>query len=397
MSGRGAAGSSPGVRYRWRMGVDARALVIVTAVLLAFGLAVLYSASALAAQRDGHASTFFLIRQIGGVGIGIVLFAIAAKLDAERWSRWAWPIMAISMVFLLIPVLPFTGAIAPRLNGSRRWVNIGFAFQSSEFAKLAVIVWTAMLVVKKGDMMRRLTKGLLPFLLVLAVLDLLVILEPDLSMALTFTLIMGVILFAGGVRIGHVVVLGVIAVPLLWHEMERVQYALLRMTSFFNPGHAPDVVGYQLKQSLIAVGSGGLFGVGFGQGRQQLGFVPFPYNDFIGSNIGEEWGWLGIVGVTLAFALYAWLGFRIARRARTPFQQLTAIGITFNTVSTAFLHIGVVIGLLPTTGLTLPFISYGRTNLVLSILMTGMLVNIGSVRERVVGAQATDPLGVTAT
>ncbi|HEY7996413.1 MAG TPA: FtsW/RodA/SpoVE family cell cycle protein, partial [Steroidobacteraceae bacterium] len=123
----------------------------------------------------------------------------------------------------------------------------------------------------------------------------------------------------------------------------------------------------------------------------------FPYNDFIASNIGEEWGWLGIVGVTLAFALYGWLGFRIAKQARTPFQQLTAIGITFNTVSTAFLHIGVVIGLLPTTGLTLPFISYGRTNLVLSILMTGILVNIGSVRERVVGAHATDPLGGTAS
>jgi cell division protein FtsW len=293
-------------------------------------------------------------------------------------------------------VLPFTGAIAPRINGSRRWVNIGFAFQSSELAKLAVVVWTAMLVVKKGDLMRRLTKGLLPFLLVLAVLNILVLLEPDLSMAMTFTLIMGVVLFAGGVRIGHVVLLCVIAIPLFWHELEKVQYALLRMTSFFNPGHAPEVVGYQLKQSLIAVGSGGLWGVGFGQGRQQLGFVPFPYNDFIGSNIGEEWGWLGIVAVTLAFAIYGWLGFRIAKQARTPFQQLLAIGIVFDTVSTAFLHIGVVIGLLPTTGLTLPFISYGRTNLVLSILMTGILVNIGSVNERVVGSHATDPLGVTA-
>ena len=391
------AGAGAGVRQRWRMGVEARALVIVTAALLSFGLAVLYSASALAAQRDGHASTFFLLRQVGGIGMGIVLFAIAAKMDAERWRGWAWPILAASLVLLLIPVLPFTGAIAPRINGSRRWVNIGFAFQSSELAKFAVIVWTAMLVVKKGDLMRRLTKGLLPFLIVLGVLDLLVILEPDLSMVLTFTLIMGVILFAGGVRIGHVVVLAALAIPLFWHELERVQYALLRMTSFFNPGHAPEVVGYQLKQSLIAVGSGGVFGVGFGQGRQQLGFVPFPYNDFIASNIGEEWGWLGIVAVTFAFAAYAWLGFRIARKARTPFQQLVAIGITFTTVSTAFLHIGVVIGLLPTTGLTLPFISYGRTNLVLSILMTGVLVNIGSTRERVVGAHATDPLGVAAT
>jgi cell division protein FtsW len=340
---------------------------------------------------------YYLLRQLSGIGIGVVLFALTAKMDAERWRKWAWPVLGIGIVLLVIPVLPFTSAIAPRINGSRRWVYLGFAFQSSEFGKLAVVVWTAMLIVKKGDTLRRLTKGLLPFLLVLAVLNLLVVLEPDLSMAMTFTLIMGVILFAGGVRIGHVVVLSVLAIPLLWHEVEKVQYALLRMTSFFDPGRAPAEAGYQLKQSLIAVGSGGLFGVGFGQGRQQMGFVPFPYNDFIASNIGEEWGFLGILFITLAFALYGWLGFRIAKEARTPFQQLTAIGITFTTVSTAFLHIGVVIGLLPTTGLTLPFISYGRTNLVLSILMTGILVNIGSTRERVVGDRATNPLTASAS
>lgn len=374
------------------MTAAARALVIVTATLLAFGLSVLYSASALLAVREGHASMFYLLRQTVGVGLGIVLFAIAAKVDAERWRQWAWPLLGVSILLLIIPVLPFTEAIAPRINGSRRWVYVGFAFQSSELAKLAVVAWTAMLVVKKGELMRRLTKGLLPFLVVLAVLDVLVILEPDLSMAMTFTLIMGVVLFAGGVRIGHVVLLSILAIPLLWHQVEKLQYALLRMTSFLDPGKAPAEVGYQLKQSLIAVGSGGLFGVGFGQGRQQMGFVPFPYNDFIASNIGEEWGFLGIFGVTLVFALYGWLGFRIARRARTPFQQLLAVGITFTMVSTAFLHIGVVIGLLPTTGLTLPFISYGRTNLVLSILMTGILVNVGSVRERVVGEHATNPM-----
>jgi cell division protein FtsW len=380
------------VRERWRMSVAARALVILTGTLLAFGLAVLYSASALVAMREGHDSTFYLVRQLEGLGIGVVLFAAAAKIDAERWRGWAWPILGVAIILLVIPVLPFTTAIAPRLNGSRRWVTLGVAVQPSELSKLAVVLWTAMLVVKKGDLLRRLTKGLLPFLLVLAVLDLLVILEPDLSMAMTFTLIMGVVLFAGGVRIGHVVLLGVVATPFLWHEMERVQYAILRMVSFLDPGRAPAEASYQLRQSLIAVGSGGLLGLGFGEGRQQMGFVPFPYNDFIGSTIGEEWGFVGITAVTLAFALYGWLGFRIAKRARTPFQELAAVGITFTTVSTAFLHLGVVIGLLPTTGLTLPFISYGRTNLVLSMLMTGILANIGSVRERVVGDQATDPL-----
>jgi len=374
------------------MSLEARALIIVTGIILAFGLAVLYSASALQAMREGHNSMYYLLRQLSGLALGVVLFAIAAKVDAERWRGWGWPLLGIAILLLLIPVLPFTHRIAPRLNGSRRWVNVGFLFQSSEFAKLAVIAWTAMLIVKKGDSLRRLTKGLLPFLVVLFVLNVLVILEPDLSMAMTFTLIMGIMLFAGGVRIGHVIFLGIIAIPLLWREVERVQYALLRMTAFFNPGNDLPAAGYQLKQSLIAVGSGGLFGVGFGQGRQQLGFVPFPYNDFIGSNIGEEWGFLGIVGITLLFVAYGWLGFRIAKQARTTFQQLLAIGLTFMTVSTAFLHLGVVIGLLPTTGLTLPFVSFGRTNLVMSILMTGILVNIASTRERVVGAHATNPL-----
>ena len=384
--------SPPAVRERWRMTLEARALIIVTGAILAFGLAVLYSASALLSVRENHDSMHYLLLQLSGVAIGTVLFAIAAKVDAERWRGWAWPLLAIATLLLIVPVLPVSHKIAPSIHGSRRWVFIGFLFQSSEFAKLAVIVWTAMLIVKKGEKLRRLTKGLLPFIVVLAVLNILVILEPDLSMAMTFTLIMGIMLFAGGVRIGHVVFLGIVAIPLLWREVERVQYALLRMTSFLNPGNAPIEAGYQLKQSLIAVGSGGLFGVGFGMGRQQLGFVPFPYNDFIGANIGEEWGFLGILFITLAFVAYGWIGFRIAKQARTTFQQLLAIGITFMTVSTAFLHLGVVIGLLPTTGLTLPFVSFGRTNLVMSILMTGILVNIASTRERMVGSHATNPL-----
>ena len=379
---------------RWRMGVEARALLLLTAVLLAFGLAVLYSASAMLALSDSLGSAHYLIRQLTGLAVGAVAFAIAAKMDAERWSKWAWPFMATTILLLLVIVLPFTTAIAPRINGSRRFL-FGGSIQPSEIGKLAVIMWTSMLLVKKGDQMRRLTKGLLPFLVVIGVLDLLVVLEPDLSVAMMYTLVMGIILFAAGVRIGHFVALGILAVPVLWHEMEKLQYVMLRMSTFLDPGKAPDV-SYQLKQSLIAVGSGGAFGRGFGEGRQQLGFVPFGYNDFIASNIGEEWGFAGLLLLTVAFAMYAWLGFRIARSARSPFLQLVALGLTVTVVITAFLHIGVVVGLLPTTGLTLPFISYGRSNLVLSLFMTGVLVNIGSSKERVHGVAATNPLAAPA-
>ena len=380
------------MRERWRMSVDARALVLVVAVLQAFGLAVLYSASVMLSMQEGHGSAFYVLRQLTGVAASLAIFAIAAKADAERWRAWAWPLMLVCLLLMLVTVLPFTQSIAPRINGSRRWIYLGVTFQASELAKLAVVVWTAMLVIKKGDGLRRLTKGLLPFLLVIGTLDLLAILEPDLSMAMMFTLIMGVVLFAGGVRIGHFVVLSMLAIPFLWHEIESRQYALLRMTAFLDPGAAPREAGHQLMQSLIAVGSGGALGAGYGQGRQQSGFLPYPYSDFIASNVGEEWGFAGMLVLVVLFTLYAVLGFRIAQQARSPFLALVAIGLTATTVVTAFLHIGVVTGLLPTTGLTLPFFSYGRSNLLVSWLMTGILVNIGSGRERLFGEGATDPL-----
>ena len=387
--------ASANLIHRWHMGLEARVLVMLTAILLAFGLATVYSASAIVEMQAGYGHAHLLIRQVVGMAIGLTLFAIAAKMDAEIWEKWAWPIMILSIVLLVIVILPFTAGIAPRVHGSRRYL-FGASLQPSELAKLAVIVWTSMLVIKKGPALRGLTKGILPFLVVIGALDILVMLEPDLSTAMMFTLMMGIILFAGGVRIGHFVALGVMLIPLLYVKIERLNYVLLRMSAFFDPGAAPLEVSYQLRQSLIAVGSGQIFGVGFGRGRQQYGFLPFGYDDFIAGHIGEEWGFIGLTLLVLAFALYAALGFRIARKARTPFLQLVAVGLTVTMVLTAYLHIGVATGLLPTTGLTLPFISYGRSNLILSLLMTGILVNIGSSREKVFGGAATDPLALRA-
>lgn len=387
--------ASANLLQRWHIGLEARALVILTGILLAFGLATVYSASAIVEMQAGYGQAHLLIRQAVGMAIGLTLFAIAAKMDAEVWEKWAWPLMILSLVLLVVVILPFTARIAPRIHGSRRYL-FGASLQVSELAKLGVIVWTSMLVIKKGPALRGLTKGLLPFLVVIGALDVLVLLEPDLSTAMMFTLLMGIILFAGGVRIGHFVALGVLLIPLLYVQIERLNYVVLRMSAFFDPGSAPPEVSYQLRQSLIAVGSGQIFGVGFGRGRQQYGFLPFGYDDFIAGHIGEEWGFVGLALLVLAFALYAALGFRIARKARTPFLQLVAVGLTVTMVMTAYLHIGVATGLLPTTGLTLPFISYGRSNLVLSLIMTGILVNIGSSREKVFGGGARDSLALRA-
>ncbi len=374
------------------MGIEARALVIATAMLLSFGLAVLYSASAFQAVQANRNSAMFLFKQLSGAAIGFVAFAICAKTDAEKWSKYSWGVMGIAMLAMLITVLPFTKSIAPPILGARRYLY-GGSIQPSEFAKLAVILWTAMMAVKKSEQMQRLTKGLLPILVVIGVLNLMAALEPDLSTVLFFTIQMGIIVFAAGARVGHFVFLGIASIPVLWSEVQRLQYVMERLLGFADmAGAAHQKVNYQLDQSLIAVGSGGWFGTGFGEGRQALGFLPLSYDDFIGGTIGEEWGFVGLTLLIALFALWGWLGFRIAAQARTKFQQLVAIGITTTMLITAYLHIGVVIGLLPTTGLTLPFISYGRSNLILSLLMTGILVNIGSSREKVIGDRATDPM-----
>lgn len=380
-------------RLRWRMTLEARLLVVLTATILVFGLTTLYSASSIVAVQEGRESWFFLYRQLTGVAVGVVALAVLAKWDADRWRDFAWPLIGLAIFTMMLTVLPGFERFAPRINGSRRFL-LGGSIQPSEFAKLAVVIWTAMLIVKKGgeEGLRKLTKGLMPFGIILSVLSLFAALQPDFSVILFYALVMGTMLFAAGARIGHFVFLGALALPIVWSEINRLEYIMRRLLGFAGAAGAEAQVNYQLEQSLIAVGSGGLFGVGFGQGRQQYGFLPLPYNDFIGSNIGEEWGFLGLLGLTLAFALWGWLGFRIAKQARSPFTQLVALGITVTTVVTAYLHIGVVIGLLPTTGLTLPFISYGRSNILLSLLTTGILLNIGSQAERVHGASATDPM-----
>lgn len=381
-------------RVRWRMTLEARLLVVLTATILVFGLATLYSASSMVAVQQGDPSWFFLYKQLTGVALGAVALAVLAKIDADRWRDFAWPILGLCFLAMLVTVLPGPfERIAPKIGGSRRFL-LGGSIQPSEFTKFGLVLWTAMLIVKKGgeDGLRRLTKGLMPFGIVLVAFAGICALQPDFSVILFYALVMGTMLFAGGARIGHFVFLGVLALPIVWSEINRLEYIMRRLLGFAGAAGAEAEVNYQLTQSLIAVGSGGLFGVGFGQGRQQAGFLPLSYNDFIGGNIGEEWGFIGLAGITLLYAMWGWLGFRITRAARSPFTQLVALGITVTTVVTAYLHLGVVIGLLPTTGLTLPFVSYGRSNILLTLATTGILLNIGSNAERVHGDAATDPL-----
>jgi cell division protein FtsW len=225
----------------------------------------------------------------------------------------------------------------------------------------------------------------------------LVALEPDFSTAAMYIVLTGLLLFTGGARFRHLAAAALLAIPAGGVAYVSSDYVQKRVQAWLvrdQQTSARDVpeAAQQQRQSLIAIGSGGIFGVGLAEGNQQRQWLPLPYNDFIAAVIGEELGFVGLVGITALFTLYGWLGFRIARDARTPFQRSVAIGLTGTIVMTALIHIGVAIELLPNTGLTLPFVSYGGSNLAISLLMTGILVNIGSVRERVRISTASDPL-----
>jgi cell division protein FtsW len=371
------------VRHPGELRWETRLLGTVTALLLGFGIAATYGAASLVTVGGENVGVDFVIRQLSGALIGGVLLLIASRQDYYRWRLLAWPLLLVTLGLLLIPVLPFTRDIAPAVNGARRWVELGpLRFQPSELARVAIVVWCAMLAAKKGDKVREFKKGVLPFILVLGLVSLLILLQPNLSMATLVALLGGLVLFTAGAKIGHFILLGGVTVILVFHQIRDVQYRLARLVTFLNPGDATTEGGFQIHQSLIGIGSGGLFGTGFGQGQQKLGYLPYAYSDFLFSTIGEEWGFLGIFVVVSLFAVFCWLGFRIARTAADPFGQYLAVGLTCTIGLTAFMHMAVSLGLMPTTGLTLPFMSYGRSSQIISLLATGILINIGRSRGR---------------
>jgi cell division protein FtsW len=371
---------------------------MVTAALLVFGVAATYGAASLVTLQGQNAGLGFAFRQLSGALVGGALLLLASRLDYYRWRQLAWPLLLVTVIFLLIPLLPFTRSIAPSVNGARRWIDAGpINFQPSEVARLVMVIWCAMLASKKGQQVREFKKGVLPFLLIIGLVAVLILLEPNLSMATLVALLGGLVLFTAGAKIGHFGVVAGLGLLLVFHQIQDVEYRLARLLTFLNPGEAITEAGFQIHQSLVGIGSGQLLGVGFGEGQQKLGYLPYAYSDFLFSTIGEEWGFIGVCVVVSLFALFCWLGFRIARTAADPFGQYLAVGLTATIGLTAFMHMAVSLGLIPTTGLTLPFMSYGRSSQVISLLGTGILINIGRLRgspraagprERRTGGQA---------
>ncbi len=360
-----------GLRHGWEPAV----LFGATLLLLSFGLVNLYSASAFLAQRQALPDTFYLLRQVTGAAAGLVALVIAARIPYTWWRPLAWPLLALVWVALVLLVLPWTTGIAPEINGARRWLNLGVALQPSEFAKLAVIIWTAHIAVRKQGSFRSLSQGLAPFLLIWGLVLVPVLLQPDLSTAFVIAVLGGLTVFSAGARIGHFLFLGLLLAPLALAQL-GAGFRRDRLLAFRDLDGHLSAAGYQVHQSLIALGSGGVAGVGFGEGRQKFGFLPEPHNDFIFSMIGEEWGFLGVSLLVVLYLAIVVIGFRIARRAPDLFGRLLALGMTNLIALQAVLHMGVGLGLLPPTGLSLPLVSYGRSNLLVTLVAIGVLLSI---------------------
>jgi cell division protein FtsW len=364
-------------RGRFGSGWEAPMLLALTLVALFAGMVTVHSASAVKAQSESLPHYHYLLRQAMGGAMGIVLLVVAARVDYRRLRLIAWPLVLATIAALLVIVLPGTQTIAPVVNGARRWLSIGpVVIQPSEFAKLTLIIWTAALAVKKQEKLGSLSKGLLPFLCVWFVVAGLIALEPSLSAALLIVVFAGLVVFAAGARIAHFVALGLVALPVLISQVSALAYRVDRLIAFRDRTLDEAGLSYQITQALTAVGSGGLFGRGFGRGQQKFGFLPEPHNDFILAMIGEEWGFLGVFAVIVLFALIALIGYRIARQAPDLFGFLLAVGLTNLIALQALLHAAVNLAVLPTTGVTLPFISYGRSSLLVCLAAVGILINI---------------------
>jgi cell division protein FtsW len=358
-------------------GWEAPTLLLLTLIALSFGVVSVYSASAVKAQLGGLPHYHYLVRQAAGGAAGLVLLVVGASIDYRRYRLLAWPLIVATLVALAVLVLPGAEAIAPRLNGARRWLIIGpITLQPSEFAKFTLVAWTAAFAVRKQDQLHSLRRGLAPALAVWLAVVGLIVMEPSMSAALIVMMLAVLVIFAAGARLGHFIALGLLGLPVLLTQIGKVEYRLERLWTFFHRGGDLSNLGYQINQALIALGSGGLLGVGFGRGQQKFGFLPEPHNDFILAMVGEEWGFVGVTALVLLFLAFALIGYRIARQAPDLFGYLLAIGLTNLIALQALLHMAVNLALIPTTGVTLPFISYGRSSLLVCLFTVGVLINV---------------------
>lgn len=342
-------------------------------VLLLFGLIMVYSASAVLAQEQFHSSYHFLLRQGIWAFIGLGLMAIMMNIDYRRLAKPAVIFPAVAIQLLLLVMVLF---LAPSHN-AHRWVRVGqLTFQPSELSKVIIVIFLAyFLEMRKGEV-GDWKRTLLPIGLVVGADALLVLKEPDFGTTLALCMIVAAMLFVAGFPLIYFGYGMVAAFPLLFLLIFDTSYRMRRITAFLHPYADPLGTGFQIIQSYIAVGTGGIAGLGLMEGKEKLFFLPEPQTDFIFAVISEEMGLIGALIIIALFGVLLWRGLRAAARCSNDFGRLLAIGITVMVVGQALVNISVVIGLLPTKGIPLPLISYGGSSLVMTLFALGILLNI---------------------
>lgn len=361
-------------------GVRISIFTIVT-VLVCVGTVMIYSASAIYAYGSVGDSTYFLKRHLLYLLIGVIMMLSAMVVDLKALRRYAKPIMILAALLLVLVLIPHIGR---ETAGARRWFRVGMVnFQPSELAKIAVMIYMADLIARKSELMKSFFHGYMPAIISLGAVVGLVLLEPDLGTAVTISLVCFIMMYVGGVRPSYIVASFLASLPLLYALLFRVAYRRKRMMIFMNPWADKRGTGFQIIQSFIALGSGGLFGIGLGQSRQKLFYLPASHTDFIFSIIGEELGFLGTASVVLLFMLLVWEGMKVAFRAAGIFERMLSLAVVSLIAIEAIINIGVTAGALPTKGLPLPFISYGGSGLIFHLVAVGLLLNVAKSCETV--------------
>ena len=355
-------------------------LFITVLILSLFGLLMIYSSSYIWAEYKFNDSFRYVKMQGLFLVLGVILMYIISKVDYNLYKEKALTIFVISIVFLILVLIPGIGSIR---NGSRSWFGIGsFGIQPSEFAKLSLIILTSKYINNSDKYVKDIKKGIIPILCILLFVFGLIMLQPDFGTGMIIVISILAILFIAGVDIRFFLFLGIIGIFGIIILIVIAPYRMDRITSFINPWSDPLGTGFQIIQSLYAIGPGGLFGMGFLKSRQKHFYLPEPQTDFIFSIISEEFGIIGVVIVLSLFFLIMYFGIKIAINCNDKFGKYLSFGIIFQLIIQAVMNLSVVIGLIPVTGVTLPFLSYGGSSLLVSMISIGIILNISKSKNQ---------------
>ena len=356
-----------------------KALLFPVILLSGIGIIMVYSASSSISMETHHNLFYYMQKQVLFCGISLCVMFVAASFPYRLYRSFSYIILFAAIALLTAVLIP---SLNIKAGGASRWLNLGgLTFQPAEFAKLALILFLGYSLSKKQELVKVFSVGFIPHAFIFGLFACLIILQPDFGTIVVLGIITWGMMFIAGVKLLHLLSPLPLLIPVIYFWVYKVEYRLERILSFLNPWDDPYNTGYQITHSLKAFGSGGIFGKGIGLGMQKMHYLPEPHTDFIFSIIGEELGLIGVIAVLSLYLILILKGMKIARTSKNIFGSITATGLTLYIGIQVIINTGVALGVLPTKGLTLPFISYGGTSLVVNMAAMGILMNIGASND----------------